>query len=102
MDAAFHTISYYRGLEADAFSKIPGMTELRSCRTENRDELHEKYPDAVFAAMLADSLLTGDRELSAINQKAYLSILKGENIADVRFRYDRETDTYWKRHMWDD
>ena len=43
-----------------------------------------------------------NRELSEITQKAYFSILNGENIASVRFAYDKATDDYWKRHMWDD
>ena len=43
-----------------------------------------------------------NRELSEITQKAYFSILNGENIASVRFAYDKATDEYWKRHMWDD
>ena len=40
--------------------------------------------------------------LSEITQKPYFSILNGENIASVRFAYDKATDDYWKRHMWDD
>lgn len=43
-----------------------------------------------------------NRELSEITQKAYFSILNGENIASVRYAYDKATDEYWKRHMWDD
>ena len=43
-----------------------------------------------------------NRELSEITQKAYFSSLNGENIASVRYAYDKATDEYWKRHMWDD
>ena len=43
-----------------------------------------------------------NRELGEITQKAYFSILNGENIASVRYAYDKATDEYWKRHMWDD
>ena len=43
-----------------------------------------------------------NRELSEITQKAYFSILNGENIASVRYAYDKATDEHWKRHMWDD
>ena len=39
---------------------------------------------------------------SVITQRAYFSILNGENISDIRFRYDREMTEYWKQHMWDD
>lgn len=59
-------------------------------------------PDAIFALMVADNLLGRDREQCEINQKAYFSILKGENIADVRFRYDGAMHKYVERHLWDD
>ena len=64
--------------------------------------LEEEYPDAVFALMVADNLLGQDREQCEINQSAYLSILKGEDIADVRFRYDSAMRKYVERHLWDD
>ena len=35
-------------------------------------------------------------------QKAFKSILEGEPIVGVRFRYDYDLETYLQRHMWDD
>ena len=88
MGTATHTMAYYREKERIAYSAIPGMDQLLSSSPIEREKLEEKYPDAVFALMVADNLLGQDREQCEINQSAYLSILKGEDIADVRFRYD--------------
>ena len=52
--------------------------------------------------MTAENLFTGDREQCAIHQEAYFSILQGESMKNVRFRYEREMDAYVKEHMWDD
>lgn len=64
-------------------------------------ELEAKYPDAAFALMISDNLFVGDRELNEIHQKAYTAILRGESIPGVRFRYDYDTESYLRRHMWD-
>lgn len=88
--------------EYKIFSTIPGMNELLQASPSEKAELEAKYPDAVFAVVIASSLFNHNRELSEITQKAYFSILNGENIASVRFAYDKATDEYWKRHMWDD
>ena len=64
-------------------------------------ELEMKYPDAAFALMISDNLFVGDRELNEIHQKAYTAILSGESISGVRFRYDYDTESYLRRHMWD-
>ena len=87
-------------LEADVFSKIPGMAQLRTAREDPR--LRAKYPDAAFALMTAENLFTGDPEQCAIHQEAYFSILQGESMKNVRFRYEKEMDDYVKEHMWDD
>lgn len=87
-------------LEADVFSKIPGMAQLRTAREDPK--LLAKYPDAAFALMAAENLFTGDREQCAIHQEAYFSILQGENLKNVRFRFEKEMDAYVKEHMWDD
>ena len=87
--------------EYRVFSTIPGMNELQASPAE-KPEIEAKYPDAVFAVVIASSLFNHNRELSEITQKAYFSILNGENIASVRFAYEKATDDYWKRHMWDD
>ena len=44
-------------LEADVFSKIPGMAQLRTAREDPK--LRAKYPDAAFALMAAENLFTG-------------------------------------------
>ena len=88
--------------EMAVFSTIPGMNELLQASANERSNAEARYPDAVFVIQIASSLFNHNRELSLISQRAYFSILNGENIANVRFRYDRETDEYWKRHMWDD
>ena len=97
-----NTMSDFRKREAAVFSQIPGMRELSTGSFDEQDELRAKYPEAAFVTMLADDLVTGNRELTAINMKAYLAILNGESIASVRYRYEKETDVYWSQHMWDD
>ena len=88
--------------EITVFSTIPGMNELLQASPAQKAEVEAKFPDAVFAVVIASSLFNHNRELSEITQKAYFSILNGENIASVRFAYEKATDDYWKRHMWDD
>ena len=39
--------------------------------------------------------------IAQARQKAYTAILSGESIPGVRFRYDFDTESYLKRHMWD-
>lgn len=96
------TIQDIKAQEYKIFSTIPGMNELLQASTAQKAEVEAKYPDAVFAVVIASTLFNHNRELSEITQKAYFSILSGDNIANVRFRYERETDEYWKKHMWDD
>lgn len=96
------TMQNLKAREAAAFRAIPGMKELLQASPADKAEIEAKYPDAVFAVTIAGSLFHHNRELSEINQKAYFSLLNGESIASVRFAYDRATDEYWKRHMWDD
>ena len=96
------TIQELKEREIAVFSTIPGVNELLHANCSERSTVETQYPDAVFAIHIASSLFNHNRELSLINQRAYFSILNGENIANVRFRYERETDEYWKEHMWDD
>lgn len=88
--------------EHRVFRAIPGMNELLQASPAEKAEVEAKYPDAVFAVVIASSIFNHNRELSEITQKAYFSILNGESIASVWFAYDKATDEYWKRHMWDD
>lgn len=94
------TMRHYREKEMEVFQKIPGMAAL----TEDRFSVSAvgRYPDAVFACMVADNLLCGDREQSAINQRAYFAILNGEPLENVRFRYDKGTEAYLNHHIRDD
>ena len=96
------TMQNIKARELTVFSTIPGVNELMQASPAQKTEVEAKYPDAVFAVEIASSLFNHNRELSEITQKAYFSILNGESISSVRFRYDRETDQYWKEHMWDD
>ena len=102
MGTATHTMAYYREKERIAYSAIPGMDQILSSSPVEREKLEEKYPDAVFALMVADNLVGHEKELCEINQSAYCSILKGEDIANVRFRYDSTVRKYVGRHLWDD
>ena len=87
--------------EQEAFSKIPGMKELLRAPAEKWADVELRYPDAAFALMVANHLSMGNQEQNAIHQKAYLSILDGEPIQNVRFRYDYDLEQYLERHMWD-
>ena len=87
--------------EQAVFSRIPGMGELLRTPPEKRSDAEQLYPDAAFALMVANHLSMGNQEQNAIHQKAYLSILEGESIQNVRFRYDYDLEQYLERHMWD-
>lgn len=96
------TMQDLRTREQMVFSTIPGMNELLHAAPSQVPQIQTQYPDAYFAVYVAENLFHHNRELSLITQKAYFSILNGENIADVRFRYEKETDEFWQEHMWDD
>ena len=87
--------------EQEVFSKIPGIQELLHAPAEKWNDVELHYPDAAFALMVAGHLSMGNQEQNAIHQKAYLSILEGEPIPKVRFRYDYDLEQYLERHMWD-
>ena len=91
-----------RTREMAAFSSIPGMYELMQAEPNQKEEIGAQYPDAAFAIMIAGSIFNHNRLLGEITQRAYFSILEGESIGSVRFAYERATDEYWKKHMWDD
>ena len=102
MEQIANPLQYYRRKEQDVFPTIPGMRELLGASENDLEEVEQKYPDAVFALMTANDILSGDRERNAINQQAYFEILQGKNIADVRLRHSKAMDKYLKMHMWDD
>lgn len=97
-----NSIQDLRDREKLVFSAIPGMNEIQHASSSQKAEVASKYPDEVFAVLIATSLFSHNRELSEITQRAYFAILNGENIASIRSRYVHETDEYWKKHMWDD
>ena len=96
-----HTREYFRKKESAVLGKIPGVKELLNARDDQRPTLEKKYPDAAFTSNISSNLFFHDRELTDIHMKAYSSILKGDPIASVHFRYDREMDAYHTRHNWD-
>ena len=96
------TMQKLRALESAVFPTIPGMNRLLRARPGEVSDLEQQYPDAAFALRTAGELFHHDRELSLITQRAYFSILEGENIASVRHRYNREMTLYVQDHMWDD
>ena len=92
---------FFQQWETAALLRIPGTRELLGATDDRRPALEKKYPDAAFALKIVSNLFFHDRELTNIHMQAYASILNGENLADARFRYDREMDAYTQRHMWD-
>ena len=99
--AISHTMQELLQRQEAFFRRIPGISALRRATPEDIAGLEIKYPDAAFALMISDNLFVGDRELNEIHQKAYTAILRGESISGVRFRYDYDTESYLRRHMWD-
>ena len=87
--------------EQDVYSRIPGMKELLHATPDKWNDVELRYPDAASALMVANHLSMGNQEQNAIHQKAYLSILEGEPIQNVRVRYDYDLEQYLERHMWD-
>lgn len=96
-----HTRKELLKREEAVFSHIPGIDKLRQATPENIPELEAKYPDAAFALMIVGNLFSGDREQNEIHQRAYTSILNGESITGVRFKYDYDLESYLLNHMWD-
>ena len=96
------TMQKLRARESAVFPTIPGMNRLLRARPGEVSDLEQQYPDAAFALRTAGELFHHDRELSLITQRAYFSILEGENIASVRHRYNKEMNLYIQDHMWDD
>lgn len=92
---------FFRQREAAALFRIPGVRELMNAKAHHRSDLEQKYPDAAFALNIISNPFIADRELGAIQMEAYSSILNGDTIADVHFKYDRQVDAYMTRHNWD-
>ncbi|MEF2838864.1 MAG: hypothetical protein U0N82_14225 [Oscillospiraceae bacterium] len=93
---------FFRQREYAALHRISGVYEMIHANADQRPMLEKKYPDAGFALYIASNLFFHDRELTDIHMTAYTGILNGENIADIRFRYDSAIKNYMERHLWDD
>lgn len=65
------------------------------------ESVSTKYPDAVFAIMIHDEMVCGIRGVRNIVQKAHAAIIEGENMENIRFRYTKEMDEYFREHTWD-
>lgn len=97
-----HTLQEYLDQATPVLMKIPGLPELLRADGDSYDWLAEKYPDAVFTLIATNNLFHHDREFSEIHQEAFSSILDGEDIPSVQFRYNRRMDAYLQAHLWDD
>lgn len=97
-----HTLQEYLYQAMPVLMEIPGLPELLHADGDNYGWLAEKYPDAVFTLMAMNNLFHHDREFSEIHQEAFSSILDGEDIPSVQFRYNRRMDDYLQAHLWDD
>ena len=96
-----HTLEDYIAQAMPALTEIPGFTALAKADGQDYDALASKYPDAVFALMIANNLFQHNREISEITQQAFFSIMDGMDIPSVRRQYDRSTDAYFQTHSWD-
>ena len=102
MSMTASNIRYYTDSERVAYQKISGMNEVLSAKPADRETVSAKFPDAVFAIMIHDEMVCGIEGIRNIVQKAYTSIMNGENIENIRFRYTKEMDEYFREHSWDD
>lgn len=89
-----HTIQEYLDQATPMLMEIPGLPELLRADGDSYDRLAEKYPDAVFTLIAMNNLFHHDREFSEIYQEAFASILDGENIPSMQFRYSHRMDAY--------
>ena len=92
---------FFRQREEAALRRIPGVRELLRANADQRPELEQKYPDAVFALRIISNPFIKEREVGAIQMEAYAAILDGKAIADIRYKYDRQMDAYVACHNWD-
>ena len=102
MSMTASAIRYYTDRERIAYQKISGVNEVLCATPANIEIVNAKYPDAVFAIMIHDEMFCGISGVQNIVQKAHTAILDGESIVNVRFRYDKEMDEYFREHKWDD
>ena len=89
-----HTLQEYLDQATPMLMEILGLPELLYADGNSYDRLAEKYPDAVFTLIAINNLFHHDREFSEIHQEAFSSIVAGEDIPSVQFRYNRRMDAY--------
>ena len=65
MGTATHTLENYIALAMPALTEIPGFTALAKADGQDYDALAAKYPDAVFALMIANNLFHHNRNHTA-------------------------------------
>lgn len=102
MSMTASNIRYYTDRERVVYQKISGMNEVLTAKPTDRENVSAKYPDAVFAIMIHDEMVCSIEGIRNIAQKAHTSIMDGENMENVRFRYTKEMDEYFREHTWDD
>lgn len=95
-------IRFYTDSERVAYQKITGMNEVLRAKPSDLETLSTKYPDAMFAIMLHEEMICRISGIRNIVRKAHAAILDGERIENVRFRYSKEMDEYFREHSWDD
>lgn len=95
-------IRFYTDQERAAYQKISGMNEILRAKPADLERLSEKHPDAIFAIMIHDEMVCRIQGIRNIVRRAHTAIMDGENMENIRFRYDREMDEYFQEHAWDD
>ncbi|MEF2837051.1 MAG: hypothetical protein U0N82_04945 [Oscillospiraceae bacterium] len=95
-------IRFYTDSERVAFQKIDGMTEVLNANPSEIHEVSAKYPNAMFAIMIHEEMICKFDGIRDIARKAHAAILNGEAIENVRFRFSKEMDEYFREHTWDD
>lgn len=95
-------IRFYTDSERIAYQKIAGMNEVLRAKPSDLVDISTKYPDAMFAIMIHDEMVCRVSGVRNIVRKAHAAILDGEGIENVRFRYTKEMDEYFREHSWDD
>ena len=96
------TIRFYTDSERVAFQKIDGMNEVLNANPSDIQEVSAKYPNAMFAIMIHEEMICKFSGVRNIARKAHAAILNGEKIENVRFRFSKEMDEYFREHTWDD
>ena len=95
-------IRFYTDSERLAYQKIEGMNEVLTAKASDMEDLSNKYPDAMFAIMIHEEMICRVAGIRNIVRKAHAAIMEGEEIENVRFRYTKEMDEYFREHSWDD